>query len=219
MARRTPTYAPVIRYLRETYPMTRAELAKRLGVPDYYVGYLEEGYRFPRPPQVESLARIFGWSAFELALVADVDIPYPDWPRLTDVDAWFRLANQWVAVADAIHRYGIARTLYRHPEWIDLLSQEHEELLPLVSNYGFVAVYGFVRRQWQTLVPHKTRMTPPASIDEVLQAIVGGGDSRPIATANDNPAWWDRLDPKDRATIDALAQSLLRRPPPHESGE
>ncbi|MBX5466398.1 MAG: helix-turn-helix domain-containing protein [Firmicutes bacterium] len=212
MPRRVPTYAPVIRYLRETQGMTRRELGQRLGVPDYYVGYMEEGYRYPRPRQVTQLSQIFGWSPFEIALVADVEIPYPDWPALGDLAGWQRLANEWWAIVDAIQRYTVAKAIFSTPDWLHTLTRREPALGEAVDRYGFVALYGFLRQRWQSLRPHPGRTALPTTLDEALAAVEApqGSWSVPGPPEEALPPWWRRLTESEKATLAAVADGLLR---------
>jgi transcriptional regulator with XRE-family HTH domain len=214
VARRIPPYAPVIRYLRESHRLSRAEFAGRLGLPDYYVGYFEDGYRFPRPRQVEQIARVFGWKPFEFALLADVDIPYPDWPALSDLPAWLRLARQWVEVADAIARYATARWLADHPDWLERYRQQHPDLADQVDRYGFVAIYGAVRQDWQAWGLPDGRSVLPEDYAGFLQALAPDPNrparTDPVRAADARPPFWDRLDDRERAAIETIARGLIR---------
>lgn len=214
MARRIPSYAPVIRYLRETHRLTREELAGRLGLPDYYIGYFEDGYRFPRPRQVEQIARVFGWGAFEFALLADVEIPYPDWPALGDLAGWLRLARQWVDVADAVLRYATARCLRDHPVWLAHYGEQHPSLSDQLQDYGFVAVYGAVRQDWQTWGLPEARSTLPVDYEGFLAALRPDPHrpavSNPPRAPTVGPVFWDRLDDRERAAIETIARGLIR---------
>jgi transcriptional regulator with XRE-family HTH domain len=206
MARRTPAYAPVVRYLRQAAGMTVADLARRLGVADYYIGYLENGYRWPRPPLLAALARAFGWEPFELALVADVEIPYPEWPGLHDLDGWRRLAHEWSAVVDAITRYALAREVLAHPEWPAALDPD---LPAAVAEYGLVAVYAWIRARWVPATPHPDRLRAPETPDDVRAALAAGAAGAPVVR---EPAFLEGLSPQDRATLEAVAESLRHRP-------
>jgi transcriptional regulator with XRE-family HTH domain len=205
--RRTPPYAPVIRFLRREAGLTPAELGRRIGVPDYYVGYLENGYRWPRPPMAAALARAFGWEPFELALVADVEIPYPDWPRLDDLDGWRRLAEAWTQVADAVARYVLARELHARPDWQAALDPE---LPPLAQEFGLVACYAWIRRRWVPGPPIAARLTVPSGPDAILAACANPGTGAPVVV---EPDFLQGLSPKDRATLEAVADSLRRLTP------
>jgi transcriptional regulator with XRE-family HTH domain len=205
MARRTPRYAPAIRYLRRESGLTAAQLASRLGVPDYYVGYLENGYRWPRPPMVRALAAIFEWEPFELALLADVEIPYPDWPAGDDLDGWRQLARDWTRIADAIARYTLARELFAHPDWQTRL----DPALPAdVAEFGVVACYGWIRRRWVPYEPHPARLNPPDSAEALQDALARGAAGDPVVI---EPPFLAGLSPRDRATVEALAESLKLR--------
>lgn len=211
VARRIPAYAPVIRYLRESRGLTRRELGQRLAVPDYYVGYMEEGYRYPRPRQVAQLSQIFGWSEFEIALLADVEIPYPDWPKLTDLQAWMGLANQWLEVVDTIHRYAVAKAIMQEPTWLEPIAQGNPQLAEAIREYGFVALYDHVRSQWHALRPHPARAELPSSLEQALAAIAAPpGAFVQASPAHPAPEWWLRLTPQDQATVAAVAEGLLR---------
>ena len=202
MPRRMPPYGPVIRYLRESRGMSQQQLAVRIGEADYYVSYLENGFRWPRPQQLERLARAFAWEVFELALVADVEIPYPDWPRLDDLAAWRKLAHDWTTIVDAITRYVLARELFQHPDWQEDLDHA---LPPLVHQYGFVACYDWIRRQWMPHRPHPARLAAVHNLDDFRQAL-----ATPTAGAEDikEPGFLEGLTAADRAAVEAVARSL-----------
>ncbi|MCL8207703.1 MAG: helix-turn-helix domain-containing protein [Actinomycetia bacterium] len=205
MPRRIPPYAPVVRYLRLQAGLSPQELAGRLGVPEYYVGYLEEGYRWPRPPMLRALAETFGWMPFELALVADVEIPYPDWPKTTDLDAWRRLAREWTGVLDAITRYTLARELAAHPDW---QAQLDPALPEATAVFGVVACYDWLRRRWTPYEPHPTRLSPPQSAAAVLEALAAGAAGAPVVV---EPDFLAGLSPEDRRTVETVARSLKAR--------
>lgn len=209
LARRTPVYAPVIRYLRETAELTRRELGIHLGLPDYYIGYMEDGYRYPRRQQVDTLARIFHWSPFEFALLTDVEIPYPDWPRLDHLEEWFRLANQWMEIVDAIERFAVAKVISSHPEWVDQLCVDEPALRERIADYGFIALYGFIREKWRPLVPHPSRTALPTDWSSALAAVTAGSALQ-SATPRPLPHWWEELTPADRATLETVARGLIK---------
>lgn len=208
MPRRIPPYAPVIRYLRHCSGWTESQLAKKIGVPDYYVGYLENGYRSPRPDLIRSLAAAFGWLPFELALMADVEIPYPDWPSLTDLEGWRRLAQEWIGIADAITRYVLARELTSQPGW---QAELDSELPPLVDQYGLVATYDWLRRRWVAHEPHPLRFASSTSPQALMAAASAGSTRRPATV---EPDFLDGLSPADRTTVEAVARSLKARTSP-----
>jgi transcriptional regulator with XRE-family HTH domain len=208
MARRTPPYAPVIRYLRERHGLSRSQLAHRLGVPEYYVGYLEEGYRHPREPQLRALSRIFQWSVFELALLADEPIPYPDWPARADVAGWLRLGSEWAAIVEDIQRYAVTRALFDHPDWVERLRAEDAALAQALDRFGLVALYGWVRERWTPLAVPAARLRPAASLAEALEAIAAA-PAPPPRPAPQLPPWWEALTPDEQATVETVARGLV----------
>ncbi len=212
VARKIPAYAHVIRYLRESHQMSRQQLASRLAVQDYYIGYMEDGYRFPRPRQVQMLSHIFHWSPFELALMADVEIPYPDWPGLDDLDAWLNLAHQWIGIGDVIHRYTFAKTLYIHPNWLEDLYQISPELRQTVTEYGFIAVYGLVRDRWHALSVPSTRERLPQSLDDILQAFMNDPAKGAAIQEESMPKWWYGLTARQKAAVQTIAVTLAHDP-------
>jgi transcriptional regulator with XRE-family HTH domain len=202
MPRRTPAYAPVIRYLRRESGLTATQLGQRLGVADYYVGYLENGYRWPRPQMLLSLAAVFSWHPFELALLADVEIPYPDWPALDNLDGWRQLARDWTAITDAVTRYALARELFMHPDWQAAL----DPALPGDAEaFGLVACYGWIRRQWTPFEPHPARLESPTGPDSIREAIQAGAAGAPVVV---EPAFLTGLSPQARAAVEAVAERL-----------
>lgn len=205
MPRRIPPYAPVVRYLRLRAGLSPQELARRLGVPDYYVGYLEEGYRWPRPPMLRALADAFGWMPFELALVAEVEIPYPDWPKVADLDGWRRLAREWTGVVDAVTRYTLARELAARPDW---QAQLDPDLPEATAVYGVVACYEWLRRRWTPYEPHPTRLSPPQSAADIRDAVQAGAAGAPVLV---EPDFLAGLSPDDRRTVETVARSLKER--------
>jgi transcriptional regulator with XRE-family HTH domain len=209
MPRRVPPYGPVIRYLREMAGLSEAELGARIGETDYYVGYLENGYRSPRPHQVERLARAFSWEVFELALLADVAIPYPDWPRLEDLDGWRTLARQWSAVVDAISRYALARNLLAHPDWQAALDPE---LPGRAREYGLVACYDWVRARWAPYAPDSSRLTAASGPESIRQALASGGSRGPAMA---EPDFLRGLTAAERATVETVARSLRQQRSDH----
>lgn len=212
LARKTPQYAPVIRYLRESHQMTRQQLANRLAVQDYYIGYMEDGYRYPRPRQVIMLSRIFDWPVFELALMTDVEIPYPNWPSLHDISSWLTLANQWIEIADVIHRYTMAQTLFQEPSWLSRLYQQEAGLEAEVQDYGFIALYGFLRDRWQPLAVPASRQVPPTSLDDIIHALNGSPlpQETPPTFVDAAPKWWKSLTPRQQQALEAMALSLIQ---------
>ncbi len=210
LARKTPQYAPVIRYLRESHQMTRHQLARRLAVQDYYIGYMEDGYRYPRPREVIMLSHIFDWPVFELALLTDVEIPYPNWPSLQDLSGWLDLANQWIAIADVIHRYTLTKTLFGEPTWLVRLYQQEPSLEARIQVYGFVALYGFLRDRWHPLSVPTSRQTLPSSLDDIINA--WGPHQIPASTGDSAPQWWKRLTPRQQHAVETMALTLI-----HES--
>lgn len=210
MPRKIPAYAPVIRYLRETANLSRQELGTRLGVADYYIGYMEDGYRFPRKNQVDALSRIFQWSPFEFALLTDVEIPYPDWPRLDRLDEWFKLANQWTDIIDTIQRYAVSKAIYDRDDWRDALYAAEPELSNAVAEYGFVALYGHIRQNWRPFVPHPDRESVPESFERVRAALEAGANFQSIQPKTTMPLWWEELSVDDRMTIETVAKGLIK---------
>ncbi len=212
LARKTPLYAPVIRYLRESHQMTRTQLANRLAVQDYYIGYMEDGYRYPRPRQVLILSHVFDWPVFELALLTDVEIPYPNWPRLEDLPSWLALANQWFQIADVIQRYTLAQSLFREPTWLSRLYQQEPSLKSQVDAYGFIALYGFLRDRWESLSIPTGRQALPTSLDDVLNAL--GASDRPEQippiTIDATPKWWKSLSPRQQQALESMALTLVQ---------
>ncbi len=200
--RRMPPYGPVIKYLRESHHQSQAQLGLRIGEADYYVGYLENGFRWPRPQQLERLARAFSWEVFELALVADVEIPYPDWPRLDDLPGWRKLARDWAGIVDAVARYTLARELHAHPDWQQILDPT---LADLVRQYGLVACYDWIRRRWVPERPHAARLEPVHSLEQFREAL-----DPPLAGPEviREPAFLEGLTAADRAAVEAVARSL-----------
>lgn len=207
MPRRMPTYAPVVRYLRHTSGLPAAEWGRRLGVPEYYISYLENGYRWPRPAQVRIIAQIVGWSAFELALLADVEIPYPDWPPPAELARWRQLAREWVDIADAVSRFALASQLAGQPDWQAAL----DPALPaLVGEFGRAACYGWLRQRWTPYAPHPLRLTDARSAADVRAAVEAGAAAGPALM---DPPFLQGLSPQDRAAVEAVAESLRGRPP------
>jgi transcriptional regulator with XRE-family HTH domain len=203
--RRIPPYAPVVRYLRHQSGMTAVQWGQRLGVPDYYVSYLENGYRWPRPPMVRAIAGIVGWEPFELALVADVEIPYPDWPATSRLEEWRQLARDWTAVADAVARYALARQLQDERGW----QAELDPDLPAdVDDYGLVACYGWLRARWTPFRPHECRLTAARSAADIRAAVGAGAGAGPAVV---DPPFLAGLSAADRAAVEAVAHSLRRQ--------
>lgn len=211
LARKTPQYAPVIRYLRESHQMTRAQLANRLAVQDYYIGYMEDGYRYPRPRQVLILSRVFDWPVFELALLTDVEIPYPNWPSLGDLPSWLALANQWIEIADVIHRYTLAQSLFREHAWLSRLYQQEPTLQSEVDTYGFIALYGFLRDRWEALAIPLGRQAIPTSLEDVLTALSTSAtpDQGAPTTIDATPKWWKNLTPRQQQALESMALTLV----------
>lgn len=202
MPRRIPPYGPVIRYLRTAAGLSEAELAVKIGQPVYYVNYLENGFRWPRPPMVRALADAFGWEPFELALLADVEIPYPDWPRLDDLGGWRKLASDWTQVTDAITRYTLARELFLQPAWQATLDPS---LPASTEQFGIVACYGWLRGRWTPYAPHPSRLKAPSSPADVAEAAEAGVQGTPVIR---EPDFLQGLSTHDRATVQAVAESL-----------
>ncbi len=208
MPRRIPTYAPVVRYLRYLSGLSAVEWGRRLGVPEYYIGYLENGYRWPRPPQVRIIAGIVGWDPFELALLADVEIPYPDWPAPQNLDAWRALAREWVGIADAIARFTLACQLAAEPDWQAALDPD---LPGAADTFGRAACYGWLRQRWTPYAPHPLRLTAARTADDVRSAVEAGAGSGPAVV---EPPFLHGLSTHDRAAVEAVAESLKRQHPP-----
>lgn len=208
MPRRLPPYGPVIRYLRESAGLSEAELGARIGEADYYIGYLENGYRSPRPHQVERLARAFAWEAFEFALLADVEIPYPDWPRLDDLDGWRTLSRNWARILDAVSRYALARELFGKPEWQAVL----DPALPArTEQYGLVACYDWIRARWEPYAPHPARLEAASGPEAILHALRAGGQHAPIPA---EPDFLRGLTATERATVETVARTLRQQRDP-----
>lgn len=202
MPRRIPPYGPVIRYLRTTAGLSEAALASKIGQPVYYVNYLENGFRWPRPPLLRALAEAFDWDPFELALLADVEIPYPDWPRLDDLGAWRKLATDWTRITDAIARYALARELFLQPAWQARLDPD----LPMtVEQFGIVACYEWLRRRWTPYAPHPSRLRAPSTAEDLVEAAAAGAAGTPVVK---EPDFLQGLSAHDRATVQAVAESL-----------
>ncbi len=209
MPRRVPPYGPVIRYLRLKAGLSERDLGSRIGEADYYVGYLENGYRAPRPQHLERLARVFSWDVFEFALLADVEIPYPDWPSLDDLDGWRALSRAWSRIADAVNRYALARELILHPDWQAALD---DGLTEQAGEFGLVACYDWIRDRWEPYAPDPSRLqsaTGPEAIRSALQA--GVSHERAVR----DPDFLRGLTPAERDTVKTVAESLkLRRESP-----
>ncbi len=212
LARKTPHYASVIRYLRESHQMTRQQLANRLAVQDYYIGYMEDGYRYPRPRQVIILSHVFDWPVFELALLTDVEIPYPNWPSLHDLSGWLALANQWIEIADVVHRYTLAQSLFAEPTWLSRLYQQEPDLEAQLRDYGFIALYGFLRDRWQPLAVPALRQALPTSLDDIVNAlsVTTHLDRTPPPVVESAPKWWKSLTPRQQQALEAMALTLIQ---------
>lgn len=214
VARKIPAYAPVIRYLRETHHMSRQQLASRLAVQDYYIGYMEDGYRYPRARQIQMLSHIFQWSPFELALLTDVEIPYPDWPPLEDLSGWLALASQWISISDTIHRYTLAKSLMAHPTWLQDLYRVEPALEEALKNYGFVAIYGYLRDRWQPVKIPVARTTLPHSLQDVIDALSIDASTLSSSAVSENmPKWWKRLSARQKSAVEAVALTIADTPP------
>ncbi|CAB1128905.1 putative HTH cro/C1-type domain-containing protein [Candidatus Hydrogenisulfobacillus filiaventi] len=205
MARRLPPYAPVIRFLRQARGLSPEELARRIGQPDYYVGYLEEGYRRPRLPVLEALAAAFGWHPFELALVAEEPIPYPDWPASAATAEWTRLADEWATVVDAIDRYVTARALLEHPEWWEEVGAG-PEVRARAQAWGLVAVYDWLRERWQPLGRPAARQRVPAGPADIRARLEAG--PLPPAAPEPLPPWLAGLPERQRRLLARIAGAL-----------
>lgn len=205
MPRRVPPYGPVIRYLRLKAGLSERELGSRIGEADYYVGYLENGYRAPRPQQVERLARVFSWDVFEFALLADVEIPYPDWPRIDNLPGWRVLSRTWARIADAVSRYALARELAVRPDWQAALDPGLSEA---AAEFGLIACYDWIRERWEPYAPDPSRLDAATGPEAIRAALSAGGRHEPAVV---EPDFLRGLTPAERATVETVAESLRQR--------
>ena len=132
-----------MRYLRHTSGLSAAEWDRRPGVSESYVSYWEHGHLWPLSAQVRVMAPTVGWSAFELALPADVGIPYPVSPPTQDLPRWRKLARDWVHVAEALARF-LACQRASEP---DRRAAPDPELPRRVEDVGRTACCGWLRQR------------------------------------------------------------------------
>lgn len=68
----TRATAQVLRELRAEYGLTQAQLAGQASVSRSYLAYLEAGQREPSLRGLISLAKVFGFSGWELAALIEI---------------------------------------------------------------------------------------------------------------------------------------------------